>query len=235
MKKSGKYSVRWLYPVLLALLFAGARPAAAQHYVGVRGGVGGGSVRFEPSRETQMLFALPVFGVSYKYYGFGKVVGGIQADLNYIVKGYKELERPQGDTSYQRRLTAVELPVMWQPHVYFFKRRMRVFLNAGPYLSYNISSSYKVVSKKNGVLESGTYRLESLRDNRLEYGLAGGGGFSVAVRRFEIQTEFRYVFGYSDMLKNGNKYPGNPLRSPMSHMNVTLGLYYRLGQVRGDD
>lgn len=224
--------IRTEHLLIMVLFFVLLLPqeSRAQHYVGIRGGVGGGSVRFEPSRETKFYVGLPVVGVSYKFFGYGTVVGGIQTELNYVTKGFKYLPRFESDTTYQRRINAVELPFMWSPHVYFFKRNMRVFLNAGPYLSYSLSSSYKLVSKERGVLESGTYTFNSLRDNRLEYGLAGGGGFSVAAGRFEIQTEFRYALGFSDILKNRTKYAGNPLRSPIDQMNITVGLFYRLGK-----
>lgn len=204
--------------------------ASAQgHYIGIRGGAGGSKVRFYPKRESKLLMPNPTFGVVYKYLGGDRYVGGIEVNVNYVEKGYKTLLRVDSDSSLQRKLTAIEIPFMWQPHVWMFKNRGRLFLNAGPYLSYNIkSSNEKLVSKEKGVLKVYYYKLDNLRDNRFEYGLSLGAGYGVTIAgRFELLAEFRYVFGFSDILKNPNKYPAsNAQESPIDQMNVTLGLHY---------
>ena len=67
------------------------------------------------------------------------------------------------------------------------------------------------------------------RDPRWGYGLCGGGGFSVLFGRFEAAFEARYYLGYSDVLRNGTKYTGNPNHSPLDNINLSLAVYYRLG------
>ncbi len=204
-------------------------PALAQHYVGVRGGYGGGMIRFEPARETGLLLGYPSGGVTWKYYSPTPVVGAIEVDLQYVKKGYKEYPRVNSDTSYQRTLSAVELPFFWQPHVYLFNRSARAFLNLGVYVSYIISSDSLTVSKTNGTLYSGSYPFRTVKDNRWEYGLCGGVGINVLIKRYEITAEARYSFGYSDIYKNTDKYPGNPRRSPVDMINISLGVGYRIG------
>lgn len=220
--------IRILFAV--AMVVASASSASAQgHYIGVRGGAGGSKVRFYPKQESKLLMPNPTFGVVYKYLGGDRYVGGVEVDINYVEKGYKTLLRVDSDSSLQRKLTAIEIPFMWQPHVWMFRNRGRLFLNAGPYLSYNIKSSdEKLVSKEKGVLKTYEYKLDNLRDNRLEYGLSLGAGYGVTIAgRFELLAEFRYVFGFSDILKNPNKYPvSNTQESPIDQMNVTIGLHY---------
>ena len=58
----------------------------AQHYIGVRGGWGGGSVRFQPVRETGIHWGLYSGGLSYKFYTEQKYVGAIQVDLEYMTR-----------------------------------------------------------------------------------------------------------------------------------------------------
>lgn len=222
--------------VAIRILFAVAMVAglvstasAQGHYIGVRGGAGGSKVRFYPKQESKLLMPNPTFGVVYKYLGGDRYVGGVEVDINYVEKGYKTLLRVDSDSSLQRKLTAIEIPFMWQPHVWMFRNRGRFFLNAGPYLSYNIKSSdEKLVSKEKGVLRTYEYKLDNLRDNRLEYGLSLGAGYGVTIAgSFELLAEFRYVFGFSDILKNPNKYPAsNTQESPIDQMTVTLGLHY---------
>lgn len=213
---------------IITLMFLSASVVQAQHYVGIRGGATAGKIRMKPLVEAEYLITYPTVGLSYKYYGTDKVLGGIQIDLNIVNKGYKILDKVKSDTSYQRTITAVEIPFMWQPHVNLFKGGARLFLNLGPYISYSISSKDKKVSEKNGVLWKRSYPYNSLVDNRLECGLVGGGGFSVAIKRFEVLAEFRYSFGFSDVLKNHTKYKGNPDSSPLDCMSVSVGVYYKL-------
>ena len=42
--------------------------------------------------------------------------------------------------------------------------------------------------------------------------------------------EARYYYGYSDILKNKTKYQGNPLRSPLDNINLSMAVYYRLSK-----
>lgn len=229
--------------LLLMIWFVAAGSLSAQHYIGVRGGYGGGTGRFDytrlnSSRETEFLFGWPSGGVSWKYYGPQRNVGGLQADLQFVTKGYRELSNPRlvdeeiiYDNFYERELEAIELPFMWQPHVYVFKRKGRVFINLGIYLSY-IRSAYERygLTENSAVLSEGKYSMKSPRDNRFEYGLCGGLGFSYMFGKFEVSAEARYSFGYSDLMKANAKYPLNPYnRTPIDMLNVSLGLHYRLG------
>lgn len=209
--------------------------AFGQHYVGAKVGYGSGSVRLFPQQETGMIWGMYSGGLSWKYYSTEKYVGGVQVDLEFMQKGYKHLKpyapMPEDTTTmYYRYVNSVQLPLIWQPHVYLFNRSLRVFLNLGLVFSYNIDSHYKWTSDQEGLIEEGTYDMILVRDNRWGYGLCGGFGMSVLMNRFEIMAEGRYYYGYSDILKNRNKYADNPLRSPLDNINISIGMYYRLGK-----
>ena len=202
----------------------------AQHYVGVRGGWGGGSSRLVPARETGTEWGLYSAGVSYKFYTDSKFVGGIQADLQYMGRGYMYNQYRDSDTSYHRTVNSLELPFMWQPHFYIMRRHARVYLNLGVYMSYHLDSEYYWKSKKEGIYLRSEYEMKNTRDNRWGYGLCGGGGISVLIRRFEVAFEARYYYGYADILRNKTKYQGNPLRSPLDNINMSMAVYYRLSK-----
>lgn len=222
---------KWILTVWL-IAFCGSA-ALAQHYIGLRGGAGASSVRFKPTEETAMLLPNPTFGIAYKYLGGDKYLGGVEVDVNFVKKGYKKLAGIKSDSSFQRTVSAIEIPFMWQPHIWFMKERARFFINAGPYISINLSSSdEKFVSKKNGVLKVLPYKLDPLRDNKLEYGLSCGAGFGFMIkRRVEVLAEFRYIFGFSDLMKNPNKYAHSLyFESPIDQMNVTIGVYYKFNK-----
>ncbi len=211
-----------------AMLLSGS--LCAQHYIGVRGGWGGGSSRLVPARETGTEWGLYSGGLSYKFYTDSKFVGGIQADLQYMGRGYMYDQFRDADTSYHRTVNSLELPFMWQPHFYILRRHARVYLNLGVYMSYHLNSEYYWKSKREGIYHRDEYEMKNTRDNRWGYGLCGGGGISVFIRRFEVAFEARYYYGYSDILKNKTKYQGNPLRSPLDNINLSMAVYYRLSK-----
>ena len=157
-------------------------------------------------------------------------MGGVGLELNYLQKGYKYDKAKDSDTSFQQRLSAVEIPIIWQPYVYLFNRKARFFINLGLTFSYNFASSTQVVSEEKGVLSDQKYEFELVRDNRWGYGLVGGAGLSVLFGRAEIVVEARYSYGFSDLFKNRNKYDGNPLRSPLDNIYGMAGFYWRLGK-----
>ena len=99
------------------------------------------------------------------------------------------------------------LPIVWQPHIYLFKNRMRVYLDAAVFFSYNISSTF--INEQGSTVSPeqskgpwrGEYDFKVVRDNRWGYGLAGGGGVAVLVKQLEFSVRVRYYFGYSDLLR----------------------------------
>ena len=139
----------------LLVILLGCGTLRAQHYIGVRGGWGGGSARFTPSRETGTEWGLYSGGISYKFYTAQKFVGAIQADLQYMGRGFMYDLQSKGDTSYHRTINSFELPLMWQPHFYFMQRHGRFFVNLGVYLSYFMDSKYYYKSKRAGIYEQG--------------------------------------------------------------------------------
>ncbi|MDE5963452.1 MAG: PorT family protein, partial [Alistipes sp.] len=132
----------------------------------------------------------------------------------------------------------------WQPHVYLFTHRMRVYLEAAATFSYNLSSTYEnEQARADGLPDwKGTYTFTTPRDNRFGYGLAGGGGIAILIKQFELNFRVRYYFGYSDIVRNRNKYADNatdgpenpfaatPLRSPLDNLNISIGLSYRFNK-----
>lgn len=234
-------TVKHILAGIVALTVWTAVPVAAQHYVGVRGGFGGGTGRFEPKPDERgTVWGLSHGGISWKYYSADKYLGGIEADLLFMQQGYREYDLSyvppdsndpaERESYYQRTVNSITLPVYWQTHGYMFARRMRVFLNLGVYVSYNYSSKEESHDYITGETTSGKYDMKSVRDNPFTYGLAGGAGLSWSFDRLEIFAEGRYYFGYGDILRNRNRYEYNPLRSPLDNYQIAFGVYWRLGK-----
>ena len=95
-------------------------------------------------------------------------------------------------------------------------------------------------------IKEGKYKFRPERDNRFCFGLCGGGGFDLIFGQFEFGVRARYDFGYSDILRNRNKYYSNnldgvekpgenpfmltPLRSPLDNLTLSVKLGFRIGK-----
>lgn len=231
-----------------ALLTCGA--ASAQHTLGVTGGYGMGTSRIFPQQETRGVWGLYSAGVQWRYYGPQRIVGGFGLDLEFLQRGFSYAPNASSTENkadylwYTRRVNSILLPVVWQPHIYVAHNRLRIFLEASAFFSYNISSTYRNEAARNAGKPDweGKYTFVTARDNRWGYGLAGGGGVAVLVGQFELSVRARYYFGFSDVVRNRNKYSGNagdspanpfistPLRTPLDNLNISVGLTYRFNK-----
>lgn len=236
--------------ILLTAVLLTVGTASAQHTIGVTAGYGMGSSRLYPKQETRGVWGLYSAGVQWRYYGTQRIVGGFGLDLEFLQRGFSyapyasSTENKADYRWYTRKVNSILLPVVWQPHVYVAHNRLRIFLEASAYFSYNISSTYvNEVARDAGKTDwEGKYTFVTARDNRWGYGLAGGGGIAVLVGQFEISVRARYYFGYSDIVRNRNKYAGNagdssanpfastPIRSPLDNLNISVGLSYRFNR-----
>ncbi|MBO5878025.1 MAG: outer membrane beta-barrel protein [Alistipes sp.] len=238
-----------LKTLFLALAIGFASSASAQHTFGVSGGMGAATARFYPQQEMKMLMGGTNFGLSWRYYSLPRFVGAVGIDLEYMQRGfsygysYSLSTSPKGEeirdySYYTRRLNSIMLPIIWQPHVYLAKNHLRLYLEAALTFSYNFGGDYEY--DDTGVKDSYNWRLE--RDNRWNYGLAGGGGFALLFGRYELGVRARYYFGYADLMRNMNKYYDNatdglenpfnqtPMRSPIDNINLSITLAYRFNK-----
>lgn len=235
--------------MLLAALFAG-QGASAQHTLGFVAGYGMGSGRLQPTQETKGIWGLYSGGLTWRHYGEQRFVGGFGIDLELMQQGFSfvmnasQVEDPSQYLYYTRRVNSVVLPIVWQPHFYMLRNHVRVYFEAAATFSYNFSSSYEnQMAQKAGAADwKGDYHFKLARDNRWGYGLAGGGGIAVLIKRVELNFRARYYFGFSDIVRNLNKYADNtddgvenpfvatPLRSPMDNLMISVGLNYRFNK-----
>ena len=235
---------------LLLLIGGSCGSASAQHTLGVTMGYGMSSGRFQPQQETRAIWGQYGAGLTWRYYGTQRAVGCFGIDLEFLQQGFSfatnasRVDDPEEYLYYTRKVNSLMLPFVWQPHVYLFNHRMRVYLEAAAYFSYNLSSNYESEqARENGEPDwKGTYHLRNERDNRFGYGLAGGGGIAFLIKQFELNFRVRYYFGYSDIVRNRNKYADNatdgienpfyatPMRSPLDNLNVSVGLSYRFNK-----
>ncbi len=241
--------------ILIALLLGVCAELSAQHSLGVMGGYGSGSMRPYPSEQSRTVWGLYSGGLTWRYYTEDRYWGGVGVDLEFLQRAYSfapytVTNNNDGDNYgkellyYTRNINSIMVPLVWQPHVYMFNKRLRVYIEAAATFSYNINSTYEDELEQSYGTEDwqGDYEFKLARDNRWNYGLAGGVGLSYIRDRLEFNARARYYFGYSDILKNRNKYYSNnndgtenpftytPTRSPIDNVNISFGVSYRLSK-----
>lgn len=239
-----------ILPLLTAAaLLTGIFTAQAQHTIGVFGGYGTASARFYPVQETKMVFGRYNFGLSWRYYSLPRYVGAVGVDIELLQRGFsygytyttttnEDGEEEREYSFYTRRFNSIMVPIVWQPHVYMARNHIRLYLEAAVTFSYNFSGDYAYEDTS----AEGRYGMRSERDNRFGYGLAGGGGFALLFGRYEVGVRARYYFGYSDILRNMNRYYDNatdgaenpfartPLKSPIDNLAFSVTLAYRFNK-----
>lgn len=239
-----------LFTLLALITFGGFGEAYAQHTLGVFGGAGMATVRFYPKREMRQLFPVINGGLSWRYYSMPRYVGCVGVDMEYMQRGFSfgythtskyddEGKEHRTYKFFTRRVNTIMMPIVWQPHVYLARNHIRVFLDAAVTFSYNFGGDYEYEEQPTW---TGKYDWRLERDNRWNYGLAGGGGFALLFGQFEVGVRARYYFGYADLLRNLNKYRNNgtdgrenpfyytPNRSPMDNLSVNVTLAFRFNK-----
>lgn len=252
---------RFVKILTLALLLSVAvsTESSAQHTIAVTGGTGFASARPYPAQEMKPIWGTYQVGFSWRYYSMPRFVACFGIDVELLQRGFSYAPYPylyenkKDYKYYTRTLNSIMIPIVWQPHAYLFKKHLRVYLEAAPTFSFNFSSKFhndeKYSIKIDGSVPapiSGKYEFRTERDNRFSYGLRGGAGFDLLFGQLEFGVRAMYDFGFSDILRNRNKYydnlldsatkPGEnpfyytPLRSPLDNLTISVKLGFRIGK-----
>jgi hypothetical protein len=129
---------------------------------------------------------------------------GIQGELNYSLRGWKErVDTDEMDTihvnRYARSIAYLELPVL--THIYFnLGKSVRLIFNLGPQISYYISEKE---DNKNQIIKTPdpdyyTYNVQ----HSFDYGLKGAMGLEFRTKAGSFILDGRYYFGLSDIFNN---------------------------------
>ena len=233
--------------------------SSAQHTLAVTGGTGFATARPYPAQEMKPIWGTYQAGISWRYYSMPRFIACFGVDVELLQRGFSFAPYPylyenkKDYKYYTRTVNSIMVPIVWQPHAYLFKKHLRVYLEAAPTFSFNFSSKFhndeKYSIKIDGSIPapiSGKYEFRPERDNRFSYGLRGGAGFDLIFGQFEFGVRAMYDFGYSDILRNRNKYydnlldselkPGEnpfyytPLRSPLDNLTLSVKLGFRIGK-----
>lgn len=179
--------------------------------IGINGGVNLNSVSFTPSIK-QTNFIAPEFGLTIRYISekYFKMICGIQAEVNYSQRGWKEVIEDGSNNTYHRAMNYVEVPLL--AHLAFGKDQgngARFILNLGPQVGFLIGekefysdlSTWDTSNRPQGT----DAQYGKFADKKFDYGIIGGGGVEIRTGIGHFLLEARYYFGLSDFYNNSKK------------------------------
>ena len=164
---------------------------------GLNGGISMSSVSFSP-RVRQSSLLQGVGGISVRY--ISENTFGIQGEINYSQRGWKEVFPENPDMRYARALDYIELPVL--THIYFNAgKHFRVVFNLGPQVGFllNERTLYSTIDTENE--NTPPYYMQKAQ-RRFDWGLCFGGGVEFRTDAGNFVLDGRYYYGLSDIFTN---------------------------------
>lgn len=202
--------------IVVAICYMWAVPAHAQlqdqrrnFAIGVNGGVNLSSVSFQPNIKQTNLIG-PEFGITARYISekYFKMICGIQAEINFSQRGWKELIEDGSNDTYHRTMNYIEIPLL--AHLAFGKDKgngVRFVLNLGPQIGFLIgekeykSDPWDPTHRPQGTVE----QYGKMAERKFDYGIIGGGGLELRTGIGNFLLEARYYYGLSDFFNNSKK------------------------------
>lgn len=159
-------------------------------YFGLSFGETASMMYFKPTVKQSILTGYNG-GFIFRY--IGKKNLGVQAELNYSQRGWKE-----SDGLFSRQLNYIELPFMTH---FNFGNHFRTFFNIGPKISYLYSDKIIINDSPD---TSAEHHVSPVK-YPFDYGFCGGFGFLLNVKGQVLQLEARANFSVSDVFSNAAK------------------------------
>jgi len=145
---------------------------------------------------------------------------GIQGELNYSLRGWKERTDTVYLNQYARSIAYLEIPVM--THLYFnLGKRVRLIINAGPQIGIYLREKDL---EKNIVQEITDPALNYYNipvQRKFDYGLKGTMGFEFRTKAGSFILDGRYYFGLSDIFNNRRADPFQASNNQVIGANLT--------------
>ena len=154
----------------------------------------GFNTNFSIPQETIKQFSggLVVRYISEKHFG-------IQLELNYSQRGWKEVTDTIYINKYSRSLAYIELPFL--THIYFnLDKNVRLIFTLGPQIGYHIGE--KEIEREINDEYRNTSYFDLPVQQSFDYGLKGSGGLEFRTKAGSIILEGRYYFGLSNIFNS---------------------------------
>jgi len=212
--------------ILVLFFLYSAFLAKAQFSIGIREGYGTNGLYLEPPTLTD-------FQVDYWQPSTGLVLifnnnknAGLQLEINYAQKGWKEHVKEIPGSSYIRSLTYLEVPVFGHWEIGYYKVRPIIF--AGPYFAWKLKESSQS-TLFDTIFNNAAYNHYYQDIRKLNYGLKVGIGLRYNItNRLAVFVDGRYnlqIAGGRDIFIDR---PDGIQASRLTEMSGTFGIVWHM-------
>jgi hypothetical protein len=182
---------------------------------GVNAGFTLSQINFVPS-VPQTLLTQNTGGFTVRY--ISEKNFGLQAELNYSLRGWKEKTDTVRLDDYSRSLAYIEFPLM--THLYFsMSKSARIVFNIGPQVGYFLSE--KTLEEKLRSDEVPVYYNQKTQ-KLFDYGLTGGLGFELNTTAGSFILDGKFYYGLSTIFNSKR----SDFFQASSHQVIGLRLTY---------
>lgn len=212
--------------ILFLCLFL-SNESNGQSYIGVRGGANLPTVNFSDftnvpitTRFRSAFFVSPTYGISYRYMQSDKI--GVQFDLNYSTKGWGQNTLDFTNVAINE-INYLELPFYFHWQI-FGTEKFKFFLDAGAYVGWSLSASTTIANNQD--LEEIQIFYSVDNDNRGDFGIYAGAGFSYDFSLFILQLDASFKSGFANILPTNHFIRENPTVSTNQVPSVQLSFLF---------
>ena len=200
---------------------------------GVRAGFGSYGAHFEPPslNWNQVSLYEPNFGFVAVFND--KSNAGVQLEINYAVKGWREKEKECDTVRYKHEISYLEIPLM--THFELGRGKFRVIGIFGPYFA--VKQNEKTTNLNyNYIIEQNLYDMYNQKVRKLDFGNKVGIGFRLNMSsRFSALADVRYDLQLAGGQNIFKKQPNGIQASRLSELSCSLSLIFNIRQQRTEE
>ncbi|MBR2195853.1 MAG: PorT family protein [Salinivirgaceae bacterium] len=219
--------------IILAITILAVTQVFGQLSVGVRAGFGSYGVSFEPPslNINQVNLLEPNFGFVAIFND--KSNAGVQLEINYAVKGWREKEKDCDTIRFKHEITYLEVPLM--THFELGRSKFRIFGFFGPYFA--VKQSEKTTNLNyDFIIEHDLYDMYNQKVRKLDFGNKVGLGFRLNMgSRFSALADVRYDLQLAGGQNIFKKQPNGIQTSRLSELSCSLSLIFNIKQQRTEE
>ena len=188
-----------LVPMIIILVFLTGMQSEAQTYIGIKRGISFSQATFDdvdPNYNVEIVQEQTqgdITGFILKF--LQDKHAGLLFEFNLIDKGWTQIV----DDNFKYKTTLKYLNFYPQSQVVLGKRKFRLFFIGGPYVSYLYNAESTEIPADQA--ENIPFIYDSELDNKWDFGLGGGGGFSLETKIGNFQLDGKFSLGLSNIIK----------------------------------